>query len=94
MQLAMFYQEHDELNSAIEEYTNILKIDPKYKAAHYNLGYIHLVYLKVYDVALKHFSNAILCDPNYAEPIITGVTVMSCLAILIMRCLITRRLFR
>jgi len=65
--LGMFYQENDELNKAIEEYTTILKIDPKNKNASYNLGYIHLVYLKVYDVAVKHFTNAISSDPNYAE---------------------------
>ncbi len=65
--LGMFYQEHEEYNRAIEAYTTILKIDPAYKAAHFNLGYIHLVYLRVFDVAAKHFSDAIKADPNYAE---------------------------
>lgn len=65
--LAMFCQEHEEYNKAIEAYTNILTIDPKYKYAHYNLGYIHLVYLKVYDMAAKHFTDAINADPDYAE---------------------------
>jgi tetratricopeptide (TPR) repeat protein len=65
--LGMFYQENDKFNDAINAYTKIIQLDPKNKFAHYNLGYIHLVYLKVYDVALKHFTNAIKCDPNYAE---------------------------
>jgi len=65
--LALFYQENGEYNKAIEKYTTLLKIDPKNKYAHYNLGYIHLVYLQVYDVAAKHFTDAINCDPNYAE---------------------------
>ncbi len=65
--LALFYQENGEYNKAIEKYTTILQIDPKYKYAHYNLGYIHLVYLQVYDVAIKHFTDAINCDPSYAE---------------------------
>lgn len=65
--LAMFYQETFKYNKAIETYTQILKIDPKYKFAHYNLGFIHLVYLQVYDVAAKHFTDAITCDQNYTE---------------------------
>ncbi|HOY31037.1 MAG TPA: tetratricopeptide repeat protein [Bacteroidales bacterium] len=65
--LALFYQDNGEYNKAIEKYTTLLKIDPKYKYAHYNLGYIHLVYLQVYDVAVKHFTDAINADPNYAE---------------------------
>jgi tetratricopeptide (TPR) repeat protein len=65
--LAMYYQENEEYNKAIETYTMLLKIDPKYKFAHFNLGYIHLVYLRVYDVAAKHFTDAINVDKNYAE---------------------------
>ncbi len=65
--LAFFYQENGEYNKAIEKYTTLLQIDTKYKYAHYNLGYIHLVYLQVYNVAAKHFTDAINCDPNYAE---------------------------
>jgi tetratricopeptide (TPR) repeat protein len=65
--LAFFYQENKEYNKAIEKYTMITQVDPKNKQAYYNLGYIHLVYLQVYDVAIKYFTNAIQCDPNYAE---------------------------
>jgi tetratricopeptide (TPR) repeat protein len=65
--LAFFYQENNEYNKAIEKYTMITQIDPKNKQSYYNLGYIHLVYLRVYDVAVKYFTNAIQCDPNYAE---------------------------
>jgi tetratricopeptide (TPR) repeat protein len=63
----MFYQENGEMNKAIEDYTSITQIDPNYKDAHYNLGYIHLVYLKVYDQAIKHFSDAIRCDPYFVQ---------------------------
>jgi tetratricopeptide (TPR) repeat protein len=65
--LGMFYQENELYNQAIEAYSALLKIDPKYKYAYYNLGYIHLVYLQVYDVAARHFSEAIKVDPEYAE---------------------------
>lgn len=65
--LAFFYQENSEYNKAIEKYYMITQIDPKYKAAYYNLGYIHLVYLQVYDVAAGYFTDAIKCDPSYTE---------------------------
>ncbi|MFA4852356.1 MAG: tetratricopeptide repeat protein [Bacteroidales bacterium] len=65
--LGMFYQETEEYDKAIIEYDSILRIDPKYKFAHYNLGYVHLVYLKVYSQSVKHFTNAITCDPKYVE---------------------------
>ncbi len=65
--LGMYYQEIAEYNSAIAAYDSIISINPKYKQAHFNLGYIHLVYLQVYSQAIKHFTNAISCDPDYAE---------------------------
>jgi tetratricopeptide (TPR) repeat protein len=65
--LAYFCQENNEYNRAIEKYTMITQIDPNYKQAYYNMGYIHLVYLRVYDVAANYFTTAIKCDPNYFE---------------------------
>jgi tetratricopeptide (TPR) repeat protein len=65
--LGMYYQEIAEYNKAIAAYDSILTINPSYKQAHFNLGYIHLVYLRVYSQAIKHFTNAISCDPEYAE---------------------------
>ncbi len=63
----LYYQNNKDFNKAFEDYTAILQIDPKYKDAHYNLGYIHLVYLKVYDQAIKHFSDAIACDQYFVQ---------------------------
>ncbi|MGD0712301.1 MAG: tetratricopeptide repeat protein [Bacteroidales bacterium] len=65
--LGMFYQGNGEIDNAIMEYDSILRIDPKFKMAHFNLGYIHIVYMKEYSKALKHFTDAIECDPKYAE---------------------------
>ena len=61
------YQEMGDYNKAIEGYYDILKIDSNYADAHYNLGYIHLVTLKVYDQAIKHFTDAIRSKPDYFE---------------------------
>lgn len=66
---AMYLQENNELNKAIELYTKILSIEPQNKYANYNLGYIHYEYLKVFGEAVKHFNNAITCDPKYAEAV-------------------------
>jgi tetratricopeptide (TPR) repeat protein len=65
--LGMFYQGNEETDNAIAEYDSILRIDPKYKMAHFNIGFIHLVYLRDYKKAIEHFTDAISCDPKYAE---------------------------
>ena len=67
--LAMFYQETGELNRALETYSTILAIDPNYKNAHYNIGYIHFQYLKNYNQGLKHFDDAVKCDASYYQAI-------------------------
>ncbi|MEI6122574.1 MAG: tetratricopeptide repeat protein [Bacteroidota bacterium] len=65
--LAMFYQQNGDFNKAIAKYTIIIQIDPTYKYAYYNIGYIYLDKTKSYDDAIKYFTDAIKCDPNYAE---------------------------
>ena len=65
--LAMFYQETQKLNKAMEVYNNLIQIDPGYKYPYFNMGYINLEYLRVYDIARDYFSKAIECDPDYFE---------------------------
>lgn len=64
---ALFLQENGDYDRAIQDYTQILKLNPRNKNAHYNLGYLHYTYLKVYSQAIKHYDDAIAVDPNYAE---------------------------
>jgi len=64
---AMYFQNHQMLNEAMQEYYNILAIDKKNPNAHFNLGFIHLVDLQLYSQAVVHFSDAIASNPNYAE---------------------------
>jgi len=64
---AMYYQDAQEYNRAMEDYTAILQLNPNYKEAYFNLGYIHLAYLKVYRQAIRYFSDAIHCDSLYIE---------------------------
>ena len=63
----LWYQDHNELDKAIRDYTTITQINPKNARAHFNLGYIHHVILKVYPEAIKHYTRAIEADPRYAE---------------------------
>lgn len=65
--LAMYYQETEDFNKAMEKYRNILQIDPRYKFAYFNLGYIHMYYLKVFREGAKYFTQAIQADPAYTE---------------------------
>jgi tetratricopeptide (TPR) repeat protein len=65
--MGIFYQETEAYNEAMDSYRKIITINPKYKFAHYNLGYIHMFYLRVYRQAVVHFTDAINCDPRYVE---------------------------
>ena len=63
----LYFQDHGELDKAIQDYTTLSQINPKNKQAFFNLGYLHYTYLKLYDQAIKHYTQAIACDPYYAE---------------------------
>lgn len=65
--LGLFYQENDKFAEAIGQYDAILSMDPSFKFAHYNTGYIYLVYIEDYDKAIPCFNKAIDIDPSYAE---------------------------
>ncbi len=63
---AMWCQEHEEYNEAIDTYHKIIKITP-YREPYFNLGYIHQEYLNVYDVAIGFYTEAINADGKYYE---------------------------
>ncbi len=63
----LWYQDHDALDRAIQDYTSIILINKNNAQAHFNLGYIHQIYLKVYNEAIKHYTNAIAANPQYRE---------------------------
>ncbi|MCD4666040.1 MAG: tetratricopeptide repeat protein [Bacteroidales bacterium] len=64
--LAMFYQETEKYDKAIQIYNNILEIEPDFYFALYNIGYIHLVYLQEFDIAIDYFTKTISLNPQYA----------------------------
>jgi len=65
--LGMFYQETSQYYKAIEVYKRLQKTDTTFRNAPYNIGYIYLVYLKDFPMAISYFSAAIKTDPGYFE---------------------------
>jgi tetratricopeptide (TPR) repeat protein len=65
--LGMYYQENGEPDKALSVYGEILIIDENYKLAHYNKGYVHLVYKEEYAEAVSAFSRAIEIDNEYTD---------------------------
>lgn len=65
--LAMMYQDVEDPEKAEEYYVKILEIDPTYKYAWYNRGWMEMILYQDYDNAIDFFNKAIECDPLYAE---------------------------
>ncbi len=65
--IAMYYQNNNEYQKALDNYTGIMKIDPENTLAYYNSGYIYLVYLDEFEKAIKYFSDAIDISPKYSD---------------------------
>ena len=65
--LGKYYQDIEDWNNALAIYAGLLKVDHTNKYAHYNMGVIHLINLKKYDIAINHFTEAIKIDPKYTE---------------------------
>jgi tetratricopeptide (TPR) repeat protein len=69
---AMYLQEtgfrkKERYQEAFTCYDEILKIDPKFVAAHFNKGFVYLEYLQQYDSAAHYFSNAVTIFPGYYQ---------------------------
>lgn len=67
--LGMHYQENNAPDKALSVYQEIIQIDSAFKLAHYNTGYVYLVYKGEYDNAIDAFSRAIRIDSEYIDAI-------------------------
>ncbi len=65
--LAMYYQENGKPDKAVEVYKLLLKLDPKYAEAHYNMGFISFKIKRNYEEAIQHFTNAVAANPKMAK---------------------------
>jgi tetratricopeptide (TPR) repeat protein len=63
---ALYCQENEAYNESIDTYYKILAIND-FREPYFNLGYIHQVYLKVYDVAIDNYTKAIKVEPMYID---------------------------
>ncbi len=62
--LAMFYQNHQRYEEAMEVYNQLISINPNYPNGYYNLGYLHLNVTGDYEKAEQYFRKALEMDPS------------------------------
>ncbi|MCL2131135.1 MAG: tetratricopeptide repeat protein [Lentimicrobiaceae bacterium] len=74
--IAMFYQETDDYDKALEKYRMILQLKPQDKTEVYftrnalhNVGWIYLNEKKNYDEAIVFFTKAVVMDSTYVEAV-------------------------
>lgn len=65
--LGMYYQETGNYEKAVQIYNTILESKPDFYFALYNIGFINLVYLKDYPVAIDYFNQTIALNPQYTD---------------------------
>jgi len=65
--LAMYYQETEKFEKALQTYNSMLDIDPAFFIAFYNIGYINLIHNNDFPEAIEYFTKAIELKPDYAE---------------------------
>lgn len=65
--LGLFYQENGQYEKAIATYHNLAKVDTSFREVPYNIGYIHLVYLKDFHLAITYFTESLQKDPEYYQ---------------------------
>lgn len=56
------FQQFGEVDKAISEYNQAIKLDSTFYQAYYNLGYLYVIENKDYKNALAYFTAAIKCD--------------------------------
>ena len=65
--LGLYYQETGKMTEAVDTYDKLLTIDPEFKEAYYNIGYIDLVHFQDFKHAAEYFTKAIQQDPQYLD---------------------------
>jgi tetratricopeptide (TPR) repeat protein len=65
--LGKLYQDLGQLESAKEQYQNLIAIDPNSYPAYNNLGYIAFYYEDNYEEAVRYYSKAIEINPSYDQ---------------------------
>jgi len=63
----LYLQNTGALDKAVNDYNELLKVDPLYGFAYFNLGYIAMKYEKDYKKAIPLFSSALNHEKHYVE---------------------------
>ncbi len=63
----LFFQNTGSIDKAVNDYNELLKIDPGYGFAYFNLGFIAMKYDKDYQKAINLFTNALTHESHYVE---------------------------
>lgn len=63
------YQNKNDFDNAIKDYTTIIQLKPDYFDAYFNMGFIHQVNLKLYREALKYYEQALMVDRSNVRAI-------------------------
>jgi tetratricopeptide (TPR) repeat protein len=63
----LFYQNTGSLEKAVNDYKQLLKINPEYGFAYFNLGFIAMKYEKDYRKAIPLFTSALENEKHYVE---------------------------
>lgn len=65
--LGFFYQENGVYNKAIAAYDTVLKLNPRFRDALYNKGFIAMIIEEDYPKAISLFTQALEVSPEYAD---------------------------
>jgi tetratricopeptide (TPR) repeat protein len=63
----LFYQNTGAFEKAVNDYNELLKVDPNYAYAYFNLGYIAMIFEKDYAKAIPLFTRALTFEAHYVE---------------------------
>lgn len=66
---ALCYQDKNDFDNAIKDYTTITQLKPDMKDAYFNMGYIHQVNLKMYREAIKYYDQSLTIDSLFLKAV-------------------------
>ncbi|MEO8147262.1 MAG: tetratricopeptide repeat protein [Bacteroidia bacterium] len=66
---ALCYQNKNDFDNAIKDYTAITQLKPDFKDAYFNMGYIHQVNLKMYREAIKYYDQSLVIDSLFTKAV-------------------------
>jgi len=65
--LGMYYQNTEQFEKALSTYDRLIATEPSFRNAPYNKGYIFLVFMQDFPLAIEAFTQAIRDDSTYAD---------------------------